>query len=495
MPTINTFQDPRWQAVADYMSVLQYQRLQSEIRDREREQKRQQLTMMAGGALVGGLAAPALGLGAQVGSTVAGAPIMGATLGGTLQGAGFGAQAGAQFGGGDIAGGAATVAGIAGQGAQRLQDIQQFGFAPTPLDKKEISKLATSLGTTTRAFTAQAKQAGMQVGEYAAQLAQEQQDLRMQNVFEGQMAQQLGVSPDVIAEAGQGDFQMGVERVRGMRQDQRLQEDRAQAGIRLNAALQKAGILNNFDIVPDEQTAHEAVRNYNAVMGDPNVPNEQRLEILNRIAGDIEDPSNFPMKLVRKQKMPFPEAKQFIDGLALEPGSSVTMKVPIRGEEVTVRRTAPTAKDTGEITPKDYFELLLKTNTAQSRALVMDVPLERTKAFVAGAAQEAGIQLPVDGAQQAGAVQPAAPQAPPPQQPQPEQAVPDPNTFMAAAQQLDSAIQQAPDVKNWPPEVIEFNRESARAVVQFLVASLKAGQSLDEDQRRIFNAAREILER
>ncbi len=139
MPTINTFQDPRFQAVADYLSVLQYQRLQSEIRDREREQKRQQLTMMAGGAVVGGLAAPALGLGAQVGSTVAGAPIMGSTLGGTLLGAGLGAPAGAQFGGGDIAGGAATVAGIAGQGAQRMQDIQQFGFAATPLDKKEIS--------------------------------------------------------------------------------------------------------------------------------------------------------------------------------------------------------------------------------------------------------------------------------------------------------------------------------------------------------------------
>ena len=31
MPTINTFQDPRWQAVADYASVLQYQRLQEEL--------------------------------------------------------------------------------------------------------------------------------------------------------------------------------------------------------------------------------------------------------------------------------------------------------------------------------------------------------------------------------------------------------------------------------------------------------------------------------
>jgi hypothetical protein len=53
MPTVNYFPDPRLQAVADYASVLQYQRLQSEIRNQEREARERQIYGQIGGAALG----------------------------------------------------------------------------------------------------------------------------------------------------------------------------------------------------------------------------------------------------------------------------------------------------------------------------------------------------------------------------------------------------------------------------------------------------------
>lgn len=482
MPTINTFQDPRFQAIADFLSVAQIDRMQAERERREEREQQQQRLIMGVAAGAGALAAPALGLGAQVGSTMAGAPIMGATLGGTLQGAAFGAQAGAQFAGGDIAGGIGTVAGGIGQGIQRRQDIQQFGFAPTALDKKEISKLALSLGTTTRAFTA-SKPPGIPLGQYAAQVAQQQDQQRQSDAFFANMGSQLGVDPALFEQIGEGDPQAGVERVRGMREKERLAFQEKQLDQRLSQTELFKGMSETHDLRPAPDGAQQALRYRNAVLSPASgVDAKQRLELLNRI---VEDAENQPAELQWVRKPP-PSPQDHVKGLVPVFDEFTAQGFEVRASvgndnKTTFSVTRPT--DTGEVTPKDFFEMLTRHNIQQSKAIFQDVPLEQTAASLRSAAEIAGIQLP------------AAPQADPqvqqpPQQQQP--APPDPAQQLAVASaKLSAAIQQSPNVDEWTPELIEETRREAL----FIVRAFKNGAQFSEEQEQVLAIAIQILEK
>jgi hypothetical protein len=111
-----------------------------------------------------------------------------------------------------------------------------------------------------------------------------------------------------------------------------------------------------------------------------------------------------------------------------------------------------------------------------------------------------GIRLPESFAQQfPGAAPPppppgqqAAAPAPAPQA-QAEYKGPTPNEFMESATKLDAAIQQAPDIGRWPAEQVEAYRDDARKIIRFLMGGARANRQLDEDQKRIYRAAREIL--
>jgi hypothetical protein len=486
MPTINTFPDPRLQAVADYMSVLQYQRLQDEIRREEERARQKQLTGTLVGAGVGALTGGVgLGLGAA----------------GAFQGAAIGGQAGAQFGSGDIAGGALTALGGIGQGLQARQDIQDFGFAPTPLDRKEISKLASSLDLTTRQATTQAKQAGMGVGPYLTNLAQQQDAQRQKDTFLANMGSQLGVEPGLFEQIGQGNPQVGIEQVRAMREEERQQRGRADARTRMNAALQQAGILDNFDLVPDDETAHQAVRHYNAVMGDPNVPNEQRIELLNRVASDIEDPSNFPMKLTPKQPPSAAEQVQSTQPLLeawTKAGYDPRVSIGQDGK-MTVSVTAPKERESdievpgiGTI-PRSQFMNRLNENFALGVSMARPDDagrLDYEDLF------KSALNVTIDGLI---ATDPGKMQQLIQERLQAAQAG-RPQDITAAVAKLETAVQESPNIETWTPEQFAELQDEALAVADAYIGILRRGREqdpnfeLNETQSRRLAIARRILE-
>jgi hypothetical protein len=195
--------DPQIQAWLDHISRLQQQRFERQRREHfegvEREQRDKQLTGLAAGALVGGVAGLAFAPAAATGLT---------TGQFAIQGAGIGAQAGAQFGGGDLAGGALTAAGGLTQGIQSRRDVQQFGFLPTKLDKQALAAIAVKRGTTPTALTKSANAAGLTLPQYL-QNTQTQQELDDQVT---KFAQDNNVAipqfRDLVAEVG---FQPAIE--------------------------------------------------------------------------------------------------------------------------------------------------------------------------------------------------------------------------------------------------------------------------------------------
>ncbi len=497
MPPINTFQDPRFQAIADFLSVAQIDRMQAERERREERERQNRLTTTLVGAGVGALTG-GIGFGgaAAVGGKFGAVAIPTFSGAGALAGAQIGAQAGAQFAGGDIAGGFGSIAQGVGQGVQRRQDIQQFGFPATTLDKKEISRLALSLGTTTRQLAAQAKQAGVSVGQFSAQLAQQQDLQRQQDVFEGQMAQQEGASPDAIRAqdpSGQNDFGAGLQVVQAQNDEERLAFQEKQLDQRLSQTELFRGMSETHDLRPAPDGAQQALRYRNAVLSPASgVDPKQRLELLNRI---VEDAENQPASLQWVRKQPPDPAEvatkqiegmqPLLDGLAKMGYTDARLSFSADGK-TTVSVTTEKSRDS---------DITLPSGATMSRTKAVDLyaqylaarmsapgPNDTPESMRRNAKADFldGIILTENLAQEL------------------EERLlgktPQDTTPREAADELKAAVRESPDIESWPPKKVEQHRGDARTVFDFYVSLLEGGRQLDEKQQRELEIAKRILE-
>jgi hypothetical protein len=189
----------------------------------------------------------------------------------------------------------------------------------------------------------------------------------MQNVFQGQTAQALGVAPELIQQAGGGDtpahFQAGAERIRRMRQDQRLEMQTAEFEAK----------QETHDLVLNDEPAEEAVRYWNAVVSpSAGLDKEQQLQLMERVVTDAEK-QRPKYKWVQKQPPdPATIAQRYM-------GQMQPVIEQLRTQGFTgfkPRLSVSMGTDTGDITPKDLFDMTLTHQANLSRARVIDVPVE-----------------------------------------------------------------------------------------------------------------------
>ncbi|MHC4178724.1 MAG: hypothetical protein ACYSWU_14530 [Planctomycetota bacterium] len=477
MPTIYTPTDPRLQAFADFIGVMQRRRYESEARNAAKEAKERQLWGMAAGAVGGAVGGAALG--PALGTTAA--------LGG-LQGAGFGLKAGAQFGGGDIAGGAGTLLDAAGQAAQTYQNVQQYGFPATKLDKREISNLAGDLGLTTRQLSSQAKQAGVPLADYAGTLRQQQDAASEQEAWERNMAGQFGVPPAAIREHGVGPF-------KEMREQERTQRFTEENEARLQAGLEKYAVQNNKELVLDNDVAEQAVRHYNAVMSDPDLTDEQRFNAMDRVQRDLEDPQKKRFTL-RDKPGPSPVENAQSMFQAFEPKLAEWSAQGYEGRMSINAQGEPTISITQAQEPETTIQLPGGSKVKSSRVVSDFVEaraalLAVSRDDITSPAVLAGIdKRALDFVIESYATAENLPakieefnrrsQAP---------------SLEQSVTAIGTAMQQSPDVSQWTPEQAAGLKDEARVVAATFEQRLMAGETPAPEEMQILQAALAILEK
>jgi hypothetical protein len=331
------------------------------------------------------------------------------------------------------------------------------------------------------------------------QLAQEQQDVRMQNAFEAQMAQREGVSPDDIRAqdpSGQNDFGAGLQVVESQNDKERLAFQEKQLDQRLSQTELFRSMSETHDLKPAPDSAQQALRYRNAVLSPAaGVDAEQRLGLLNRI---VEEAENQPAELqwVRKPPPdPAQTAMSFFENMAPaikqaeEMGlGSMTFSVDQDGK---VRMGfSPEKQDSlielpgGGSIPRGQFLNRLNENYA------LGVSTAREKDPDLGPIFNKAMDVTIDGliatenlpqmyqerleARQAERIRDASPRE--------------------AAAELKSAVRESPNIETWPPEKVEQHRGDARVVFDFYVSLLEGGRQLDEKQQRELEIAKRILE-
>jgi hypothetical protein len=226
------------------------------------------------------------------------------------------------------------------------------------------------------------------------------------------------------------------------------------------------------------------------------VPQGQRLELLNRIAGDIEDPSNFPMKLVRKQP---PSAAEQVK--QAQPILEAWMKAGFkprlsigRDGEMTVSVDTLTDRDTdieipslGVSIPRAQYLNRLNENYALGVSTLGTMTPTREQMQQAYETAERVTVRGLLGTSPENMERMI-------QEEMERQQFPEEMTANEAATKLKAAVQKSPNIETWPPEKIEQHRDEARVVFDFYVSLLEGGRQLDETQQRELEIAKRILE-